>query len=257
MSAEPLLAQMIAALGLPAAARCDRRIPKALLAERGASSAPDRKLIDRAVERLDWLATLSPATVGVAAFADDVRPVAEIQLVVLHAREEPTRRLPMMIHRAIPYPLLLLSQLPGGGVRMSLAPLRRAERIEDAMVVERLVLAPDCTSPLDAPAESFVAGLPLAGLPLTSLSQLYEAWLRRAEALSAARISGAPFRLLAGDADNEARRAKLAHHAQLEADWIAARAAARKEKRLGAQVQLAERARSLKKQMDVVAAALA
>ena len=41
-----------------------RRLPKEVLAQHGAANAADRKLIDSAIERLDWWATLSPVTVA-------------------------------------------------------------------------------------------------------------------------------------------------------------------------------------------------
>ena len=60
-----------------------------------------------------------------------------------------------------------------------------------------------------------------------------------AEALAAARVSGAAFRLPADAAAAETRRAALAAHAALLASWTSAAAAARRETRLAQRVELA------------------
>ncbi len=244
-------------MALSLATRVDRRIPKTVLSEHGASTVAQRKLIEGTVERLDWLATLSPATVGIAAGTDEERPVPEVQLLMLAARAEPTQTLLTIIHRAIPYPLMLLTRLPSGGVRVSLAPLRPAERLHERMVVERLVVAPDLTTPLDASGDAFLASLYIGGLPQVDLGALYEGLVQRVEALAAARLSGTGFRLASDASGAAARREDLARYSQFETAWIAARAAARKEKRLAHQVALAEQARALEKELKALASCLA
>lgn len=252
-----LIDRIVDAMALPSASRVDRRIPKTVLSEHGASTASQRKLIDGTVERLDWLATLSPATIGIATGTDEERPVPEVQLLMLAARAEPTQTLLTIIHRAIPYPLILLTRLPSGAVRVSLAPLRAAERLHEKMVVERLVVAPDLAAPLDAAAQAFVASLHIGGLPQMNLGELYDGVVQRVEALAAARLSGAGFRLSSDAAAAAARRDDLAQYSHLENAWIAARAAARKEKRLAQQVALSEQARKLALKLTGLAKRLA
>lgn len=252
-----LIDRIVDAMALPPASRIDRRIPKTVLSEHGAGTAAQRKLIDGTVERLDWLATLSPATAGIAAGTDEERPVPEVQLLALTARAEATQPLLTIIHRAIPYPLMLLTRIPSGNVRMTLAPLRPAERLHERMVVERLVVAPDLAAPLDPPAEAFVASLYIGGLPQTDLGALYEGLVQRAEALASACLSGTGFSLPKDAAAATARRDDLARHSQLETARIAARAAARKEKRLAHQVALAEQAKALEREIKALASRLA
>ena len=56
-----------AALALPPMNAPARRLPKDVLAQHGAANAADRKLIDSAIERLDWWAELfEPPCVGYA-----------------------------------------------------------------------------------------------------------------------------------------------------------------------------------------------
>lgn len=242
--------EVVAAFALPASAVRPTRIHKTVLNERGTASAVDRKLIDKAVDRLDWLATLSPASIGVAA-GDGV---AAIQLLTLSARVAPTQRLLVIIHRAIPLPVVLLTAFESN-VRLSLAPLRPAERIEGAMVVERLVVTPALAAP-EAVAQAFLASLALSGLPRTTLGRLYEGLVWRAETLLAARTGGGAFRLPGDAEDAEARRAALADYDALAAEWAKVRAAARAEKQLARQVALAETAQLVKTKLEAIAMAL-
>jgi len=247
-----------AALALPSMNAPARRLPKDVLAQHGAANAADRKLIDSAIERLDWWATLSPSTIGVAAGTDDERPVPAIQLLAMTARIERTQRLLTMIHRAIPVPIILATALPGSaGTRLSLAPLRRAERIADQMVVERLVIAPDLGAKEEPASMAFLASLALPGLPQTTLAALYGALVERAEALAIARIVEAPFQLSPNAPSAEARRAALARYGQAEAEWLAARAAARREAGLARQVALGNQVRELKDRLRAIAGELA
>lgn len=251
-------ADIRAALALPPTGAPARRLPKDVLAQHGAANAADRKLIDSAIERLDWWATLSPVTVGIAAGADEERLVPAIQLLAMTARAEPTQRLLTMIHRAIPVPIILATALPGGaGTRLSLAPLRRAERIADQMVVERLVVAPHLAEPDDPAVSAFLASLALPGLPQTTLAALYSALVERVEALTIARIVQAPFQLAPDTASAEARRAALARYGQAETEWFSVRAAARREKQLARQVDLGNQARELKDRLQAIARELA
>lgn len=243
------------ALALPRGGAAARRLPKDVLAQHGAANAADRKAIDKTIERLDWWATLSPATIGVAAGTDEERPVPAIQLLTLTAREAPTQRLLTMVHRAIPVPVILLTALPGaGGTRLSLAPLRRAERVGGKMVVERLVAAPDLADGDDAATSAFIDSLALTGLPQRNLAVLYEGLIERVEALEVARLTGGPFRL---SDDPAARREALARHAEAEAEWLAARVEAKREKALARQVVLGNRARGLKDRLDAIRGELA
>lgn len=236
------------ALALPPGGAAARRLPKDVLAEHGAANAADRKVIDKVIERLDWWATLSPATIGVAAGTDNERPVPAIQLLALTAREQPTQRLLTMVHRSIPVPIILLTQLPAKtGTRVSAAPLRKAERVGDKMVVERIIVSPDLAYTGSEATKAFIASLALPRLPQVSLSALYAGLVERLEALEVAALTGSPYRLVD---DPDARRDVLGRYKEADAEWISARAAAKKEKSLAQQVTLGNRTRKLKEERD-------
>jgi thiamine monophosphate kinase len=125
------------------------------------------------------------------------------------------------------------------------------------MVVERLVVAPDLKAKEDAPTSAFVASLALPGLPQTNLAALYGALVERCEGLAVARIIGGPFQIVKNAAAVDARRVALEQYGQVEADWLAVRAAIRREKRLAQQVELGNQARELKDRLQAIAGELA
>ena len=86
---------VIAAMALPGVPERPTRIHKVDLIDAGAATAADRKLIDTAIDRLEWVATLSPATIGVAAGLN----ASALQLLTLMVRAEPTARLLTLIVR--------------------------------------------------------------------------------------------------------------------------------------------------------------
>ena len=99
---------LITALDLPPGARVDRRVPKALLVEHGAPTPADRRHVNDAVEALLWVAALKPATIGVPVFRDEGREYLEIAVLRMTLREAAVgARLTELVHRAVPYPVIL------------------------------------------------------------------------------------------------------------------------------------------------------
>ena len=86
MNTESAIAELIAALELPASARVDQRVPKKLLTENGAPTAADKRAINDGIEELLWLAALKPNTIGVPDYRDEAREYLEIAVLQLHLR---------------------------------------------------------------------------------------------------------------------------------------------------------------------------
>src|ERR1022692_3442231 len=104
-------APIISALALPPETRVEQRVPKKLLVENGAPTAADKRQINDGIEEILWQAALKPANLGVPAFRDGEREYLEIAVITVMFR--PTAkpvRLIELIHRAIPYPVLLISK---------------------------------------------------------------------------------------------------------------------------------------------------
>lgn len=183
---------LVHALGLPDSTRLNQRVPKKLLAEHGAATAADRRQIQDSVEEIVWLAALKPHCIGVPTFADGRRQYVELAVLHLTLRAgAKVGRLVELLHRAVPYPVLLLTTSEAG-VGVSLAHLRAAQNEADRTVLEgeRLsVLLPE-DSAGGAALLAFRAAMALARQPQTDLHALYQGWMDTVAALDIAGETG-------------------------------------------------------------------
>jgi len=249
---------IILALGLPDSARVNQRVPKKLLVENGAPTAADKRRINEGIEEIQWLSSLKPNTIGVPDYSDDVREYLEIAVLSVHLRPEAKAgRLSELIHRAIPYPLILvLSQ--GGQTILSLVHKRRAQNdagkfVLDGDVVEVTVSG---NTPLSAEVKRlFLDALALGNQPRTNLLLLYQGWIDTIIALQASQIIGA-FTQATSNESAILRREAVQKCKELKTKITALRNAAAKEKQMarrvelnleikGLEVELAESARTL------------
>lgn len=233
-----LAADLIEAFDLPEGARVDRRIPKSLLLEHGAPTAADRRQISDGVERIEWVASLKPTTIGVAAFRDEVREYLEIAVLHLTMRDGArAARLIELVHRAIPYPLLLVTELedrPG----LSAAHKRWSQSEWEKVVVDGEVIAVDWDRTRDVGQwPTFREALALRKQPRTSLLTCYQGWIDTLVALQAARLTGVF--AIAADAERAAdRRDALRECVRLDGEIARLRATAMREKQMSRRVEI-------------------
>lgn len=238
MTAETGILAIVDALGLPPEARVNARVPKKLLVEQGAPTSADKRAIQDGIDELQWLAACKPTTIGVPSFTDDTREYLEIAVVACAFRPgAKAARLIELIHRAIPYPVLLVTA-DEQGVALSAAHKRHAERAAGKVVTEGMISANKIGEGASAAIEqAFLASLALASQPRRDLLALYEGWLARIEALNAARLIGA----FAASDEPEAikrRREALEAHSRLTREITGLRAKATREKQLNRRVDL-------------------
>ncbi len=247
---------LVAALALPAEARVDQRVPKKLLLENGAPTAADRRLIQDGLEELVWVAALKPASAGVPSYSDEIREYLEVAVVAARLRPgAKAARMVELIHRAIPYPLVLLVE-SGEGTALSLAHKRRSEAEADRVVVEAVETTAPLRPDLSAPEEvAFLGSLLLAAQPRGDLLALYEGWRGCVTALAAARVTGSYAPSLSRE-QTAARRAALDEHARLRQEVDRLRAQATKEKQLSRLVELNLEIRRLEERIGQLQAEL-
>jgi hypothetical protein len=275
---------LIDAFRLPAQAQVGQRIPKKMLVEQGAPTAADKRLINDTIDELWWQATLKPGTVGVPAFhavpvlttsahaptdgtgtavagaldvgaaCADTTDVIEIALVSAHlrppTREAQARRLMQLIHRAIPYPVLLVAQAPEGTV-LSLAH-KRASLGEAG----KWVVADSADTHAFDPTQ-FMASLALEQLPrsaLTDLRALYQAVADRITALAVAQVTGhfkVPEAAAATPAASvAAQRQALAERSRLIDQLASARNTAARARQMSQRVELNLQIQRLQRQLQ-------
>ncbi len=227
-------ADFIAAFDLPAAALVNQRIPKKLLVENGAPTTADRKLIQDAIEEFTWVAALKPATIGVPEYRDEQRSYLELAVLAVDLRESgKVARLAELIHRAIPYPVLLIL-VDSEGLMLSLAHIRWAQKEADKTVLDG-ELSIERLSGDQNGLSDFLQALSLRCQPRTDLYALYQGWLDTLTALQAASITGRF--VTSGSAEQAAsRRAALHRCREIDGEVARLRLAAAKEKQMARQV---------------------
>lgn len=242
---------VVSALNLPESARVDQRVPKKLLLENGAPTASDKRLITDAIEDIQWLAALKPNTIGVPEYRDTQREYLEIAVlaVTLRGAIKPTSlsRLVELVHRAVPYPVLLLL-VDEPTLILSLAHKRWAQNEAEKIVLDGDLMSASlpCTASGTTEADTkarpeaehaFVQSLAIARQPQASLHALYQGWIECVQALHAARRTGS-YQAAATPEQAAARRQALADCQRLEGEISRLRTQAAKEKQLARQVEM-------------------
>ncbi|WP_334106477.1 DUF4391 domain-containing protein [Methylobacillus sp.] len=259
---------LIDALRLPEGCRVDQRVPKKLLLENGAPTAADKRLITEAIEEIQWVAALKPNTIGVPDYRDTLREYLEIAVLAVTVRGvvKPAShsRLAELVHRAVPYPVLLLlaaPQMGGQSLTLSLAHKRWAQNEADKVVLDGSPISVTVSVPASStvsaslsevnaadashpdPAEAaqtesaFIQSLSVTRQPQATLHALYQGWVDCVQALLAARLTGS-YQTPTTPEQAAKRRQALADCERLEAEVSRLRAQALREKQLARQVEL-------------------
>ena len=246
----------IAALALPGGALVDRRVPKTLLIENGAPTAADKRRIREGIEEIRWLAVLKPTTVGVAEYRDAVREYLEIAVLSLALRSM-TRagRLSELIHRAVPYPVLLIAW-QDDAPELSLAHKRWSQAEAEKTVVDGDIVAArlgdDCPDELTA---AFCDSLALTRQPRTTLHALYQGWIDRLQALRVANVTGV-FSIPASAKEAADRADALREYRRLDTEITDLRGLAAKEKQIARRVEMNLKLTRLRSDRDAARARL-
>jgi hypothetical protein len=247
---------LIHALRLPEGCRVDQRVPKKLLLENGAATTADKRLITEAIEEIQWVAALKPNTIGVPDYRDSLREYLEIAVLAVTVRGviKPAShsRLAELVHRAVPYPVLLLF-IEAQALTLSLAHKRWAQNEADKVVLDGSPLSVTVSASLSevnaadsshldpaavAEAENaFIQSLSVTRQPQATLHALYQGWVDCVQALLAARLTGS-YQTPTTPEKAAARRQALADCERLEAEVSRLRAQALREKQLARQVEL-------------------
>ena len=226
------------ALALPLDALIDRRIPKTLLMENGAFAAGDRRRIREEIEELRWFAALKPATVGIAGYRDAEREYLEIAVLNLDLRPAARgERLIELVHRAVPYPVLLIAQREEAP-ELSLAHKRRSLGEAGRTVIDgEIVVARVCDDYPSKLLADFSDALALARQPRSTLLDLYRGWIDTVQAFRAAAITG-EFRLPHTTAAAADREAALRDFRWLDSRIAGIQSAASKETQMSRRAEL-------------------
>lgn len=249
------------ALALPANAKVEQRIPKKLLVEQGVPTAADKRQIQDGIEELQWVAALKPTNIAVPVFRDAEREYLEVAVLTAVFRQNAkVARLTELIHRAVPYPVLLVSSYRDGdtdGIAVSAAHKRFAQNEAGKFVVDEILTTAhmrlDTVPPMAT--QAFMGSLAVSKLPTRDLFQLYQGWMNGIVGFAAVSITGR-FALPESPEQTHRMRESVAQHSQIFNELTALRTQAVKEKQMNRLVELNTKIKRLELQLTANQSAL-
>lgn len=228
--------EVLEALRLPSGARVNQRVPKKLLIENGASTSSDKQQINEGIEEIQWVAALKPTNCGVPEYRDELREYLEVAILHLSLRSEARQpRLVELLHRAVPYPMLLVTSQQAD-LQLSLAHKRWSQNEAGKVVLDGDLIRAEIGDNGRLEAE-FLSAMAITQQPRSNLYTLYQGWIDTLHALHVAQRTGC-FRLAEDSADAAARHYALQACTELEAMITGLRARAAKERQIARQVEL-------------------
>lgn len=236
-------------LALPRGAYLGKRVYKKHFFENTGMPAADRKAFTEDIELVTWQYTLKPSTLPISPYQDDERDYPELAVIEVALRApQRVQRMAELIHRAIPYPLLLVF-VHNASFALSTAHKRKNRAEQGAMVAEEVLVTRwiDSSAPEDI-EQSFLKNLTVSQQPQAHYFALYSGWHQRVRALACARLSGT-FRVVDSAEQQERQRERLAACHQIESEIARLRAAIKKERRFNHQVELNTRIKQLEQQL--------
>lgn len=148
----------------PDSCRLGKRVYKRLFYENTKLTGYDKKILKEDVDTVWWQLSFKPTTIPIPPYKDKKREYLEVALVeiALHGKNREAR-LSEIVHRAIPYPLILMFTI-GAEVCFSSADKRFSEAERDAVIAEGFRLSDwiDLDGPLAIQAE-FLNSLDVIG----------------------------------------------------------------------------------------------
>lgn len=193
-------------IGFPESAYLHKRIAKKMFLENASLGASDKKLFRENVKNLYWEYTLKPSTCPVLPYRDNEREYLEVAVLQIEMNSQKGhKRIAEIIHRVIPYPLMLGFYTESGDVALSVAPKRFSQAEHGAFVAERffttgwmkvtiengeLKIDTENNCQLSTVNYQFITSLAWDNLPLQNYGTLYNAWTDRFTGYECAGLSG-------------------------------------------------------------------
>lgn len=227
---------LVASLALPPSCRVDQRVPKKMLAEHGGATAADRRLLTDGIEEAHWLAAIKPGTTAIPTWRDEAREYLELAVLSMavrptHAQPTQLQRLAELVHRAVPYPVVLIVSTPDT-VAISLSHKRTAQNEAGRVVLDGDVVSFQFS---DEVPDGLLDALALGQQPQQELKALYQGWMDTLLAAQVARVTG-HFSTDPTPDQAAMRRIALIEHQRLEAEAARLRALAGKESQIAKRV---------------------
>ncbi len=237
-------------LAIPETCHLGNRVYKRLFRENAELSVTDRKAFADDIDTITWQYTLKPSTIPIQVYEDDDREYSEIAVLQVNLKTlRRTARIAEIIHRAIPYPLVLIFAFEGS-CALSLAHKRFSHAEKGATVVEEFRTTEwiDLVHPTPTQQE-FLDSLTISSLPFTHFFAFYSGLVERLISLDCAHLTGA-YVIGTTIGQRESRRKRLAICHALELEITEQRVSVKKETRFNRQVELNIKIKELESQLQ-------
>ncbi len=180
------------AIAFPEAALLGKRVPKKQFLESRELVASDKKLFQENVKTVYWKYTLKPSTCPVLPYRDNEREYLEVAILQVEVNSpKGYKRIAEIIHRVIPYPLMLGLYAETSEFALSIAPKRFSQAGHNTFVAERFYTTGwmNCKA-FNGCESAFVASLAWGNMPLQTYGTLYNAWTDRFAGYECSLLSG-------------------------------------------------------------------
>lgn len=227
----------LSSLGIPEACLLDKPVYKKMFLDHAELDQTDKKALSEDVERIRWQYTLKPDTINIAPFQDSEREYLEVAVLSVELMT-PARlnRIAAFMHRAIPYPLILVFE-HAGKIAFGVAEKRINQADKSKLVIAERWQTQwiDAQNP-SAAQKGFLEAIQLHRLPATNFYALYEAFQAQVIELVAAERTGefAPAPIAA----SKEHAAILGEIDALEREIAELRTALKREHQMGGKITL-------------------
>lgn len=238
---------------IPDSCLLGKRVYKKLFHENAVLSATDKKALRDDVNTIVWQYTFKPSTMPIKGYQDDTREYLEVALLQVNLKNiRRVKRLAEIIHRAIPYPLILVFVF-NNSCLISLAHKRFSQAEKDAIVAESF----QATGWLDLSdlrnvQLDFLESMDLSTWSHVHFYAFYKAAMARVVALNCAEYSGMYSLETKEGLSVDEQVSKLELIEKLQQEKAENQNKLKNEKNLGTQVHLNTKIKLIKDRIDAI-----
>jgi len=248
IASEITLENCIGMLNIPKDCYVGKRVYKKLFYDNAKLNYSDKKAFQEHLDYITWLYALKPDNIGIKGHTDQEREYLETSLLLVQLKESKSAdRVINLIHRAIPYPLLIICHYQDS-VMFSIAPKRFNLAEKGAIVAEEVISSGWINLSAISPNEmTFLKSLAIDSRRYLDFLELYQAWEASLLAQACSKHTG---QLTIKYNSIEERKELLDRCLSLQTEIISLRSSIKKETQMNKKVELNTRISELKLQYN-------
>ncbi|EHH1101071.1 DUF4391 domain-containing protein [Vibrio parahaemolyticus] len=187
-------------LALPDSTFLGTRITKKMILENNELSSSDKKLVNDAIQSVEWVNTLKPETLNIPTYVTETVEYIEVAVLKVSLKDHPTnqgklkhsliKKVAKLFHTLIPYPVILLLEL-NGEVAICLADKRINQADGSKLVIEHVYNSQWFNiGTLKDNEKGFLNDFSLKNVSRVNYYELYQDFISKLIALETSYISG-------------------------------------------------------------------